>query len=557
MNAETATALLAARSLLPVAALCLLAWLWRRGSPAAALVAPLAGGAFVWAISTLPLARLYAAGPSHDRLGNLALAQVVAAGNPAWETAQPGQMSFEPLWGLFAATLSGFSPERLLALYDRLPLIPILGFPLALWFLLRERPGWERAVVVAFSALLCSSPLDFHGDYRSPWAMTFLLKPNHALGLVLFPIVLDRFVAIRTNRDRLVAGAWLHLLAWVFVLHMAYVAIGLALFAVASGLQRRPEAGADFRDALVTVGVNVLIASPYLLILVFTYPFLEPGGDRMAIPYFSPHLLEPTLRVGAPFLLAAWGGVVLFRRGDRLSRVLWTQAAAALAFWAFYLVLGHFELARERDEIYYWVRFLGALLAGFGAWDLLGRAVAAPALLARWPAALGAALQPERARAALLLGLALPWSVPVVWDPPRMDRYYGPSLSPVPERMREAGDFLRRNTPPDSVVACDLEYARWVSSLGARRVLRGAFLHGPPQWERRDEFTAALLRGESLAEFADVEPGWNVTHLLVTPDLLAEHPGTGLEALRRRPDLKTVFSWEQGGDFVVIFERTR
>lgn len=553
----TAGAIPGARALFLLAALLFLAWLWRRGRPAAVLAGCLACAVFAWGISTLPLERLYGAGPSHDRLGNLALAQAVAAGNPPWETAQPGQLSHEPVWPLLAAALSGFSPDRLLAIYDRLPLLAMLGMPIAWWWLLRGGPPWERAVVVAFATLLWSSPLDFHGTYRSPWAMTFLLKPNHALGFVLLPIVLDRFAAIRTTRDRLVAGAWLHLLAWAFVLHMAYAAMGFVLFAFASWLERRPQALAECKDAAVAIGVNALIASPYLLVLVFTYPFLRAGGERMMIPAFSPHLLETTLRGGVPFLLALWGARVLARRGDRLSRVLWTQYAAALAFWAFNLVLGHFELARERDEIYYWTRLFGALLAGFGAWDLAARAAAWPGLGAAFGAPLASALQSQGARAALLLALALPWSPAAVWDPPRMDGYFSPSLDPIPARLAAPTGFLREHTPRHAVVAGDLEYARWTASLGARRVLRGTFLHGPPQWERRDAYVAALLRGESLAGFADVEPRWGVTHLLVTPALLAEHPGVSLEALRDRRDLAPVFEWREGPDFVAIFERAR
>jgi hypothetical protein len=543
------------RTLFVFVALLFLAWLWQRGRPRAVLGAVLVAGAFVWAASTLPLARPYAAGPSHDRLGNLALAQAVAAGNPLWQSAQPAHFSFEPFWGVFAATLSGFSPERLLAMYDSLPLIAILGVPVSWWWLLRRIEPWERAVVVAFVGLLWTSPLDFHGTYRAPWAMTFLLKPNHALGLVLLPIVLDRFVAIRTWRDRLVAGAWLHLLAWVFVLHMAYTAMGLALFALLSWCCRRLEARGDVADAAIAIGINALIASPYLLILLFTYPFLEPGGARMAIPVDSAHLLEVTFRVGAPFLLAVWGGVVLARRGDRLSRVLWAEAAAALAFWGFNLVLGHFQYARERDEIYYWTRLFGALLGGFGAWDLASRCArltGVPALSALIPV-----LTRERARAAVVLGLALPWSVPAFWDPPRMDRYFGPSLQPLPARITGPTDFLRRRTARHSVVVGDLEYSRWTAALGARRVLYAPFLNAPSDLQRRQEFAARLLRGEPIEGFAEAERRWGVTHLLVTPALLASHPGVHLEDLQQRADLDQVYLWRDGADFVAVFERSR
>lgn len=552
-TSDALAGLSAARAAFPLIALAGLLLLARRGRPGHVLAGVVAAAAFVWALSTLPLARPYAAGPSHDRLGNLAMAQVVAAGNPAWQTPQPGQLAFEPFWGLFAATLSGFDPDRLLALYDRLPLIALIGFPLALWRLLAPVAGWERAVVVAFAALLCASPFDFFGTYRSPWAMTFLLKPNHALGLVVFPIALDRIARARGARDALVAGVWLHLLAWVFVLHMAYVALGLALFAAASAVARRTEARTELRDVAIALGVNVAIASPYLLTLVFTYPFLTPGGARMQIPVFSPHLLEPTARTGALFLLALWGGVVLARRGDRLSRLLVWQAAGGYLFWAFYLVLGELQHARERDEIYYWTRFWEALLAGFGAWDLAGR-FAQRAQAARLPAAWATALAEARPRAALLLALALPWSVPHFWNPPRMDQYFSPSLEPVPELYRAPTDYLRHQTAPTAVVAGDPQYARWTAGLGARRVLVGYFLHNPRDTHDRLAFEKALVAGGDAELVASGRKRWGVSHLLVTPTFLAEQ-GVSLDALRSRRDLREVhFTGEPAGEFVAIFE---
>lgn len=551
--ADALAAVAAARAVFPLLALAGLWLLARRGRPGHVLAGVVAAGVFGWAISTLPLARPYAAGPSHDRLGNLAMAQVVAAGNPAWQTPQPGQLAFEPFWGLFAAAASGFDPDRLLAIYDRLPLIALIGFPLALWRLLAPLAAWERAVAVAFTALLCASPFDFFGSYRSPWAMTFLLKPNHALGLIVFPIVLDRIARARGARDALVAGLWLHLLAWVFVIHMAYVALGLVLFAAASLAARREGARADARDVLIAVGVNVAVASPYLLTLIFTYPFLSPGGWRMQIPANSPHLLEVTARTGALFLLALWGGNVLFRRGDRLSRLLAWQAAGAYLFWAFYIVLGALQHARERDEIYYWTRFWEALLAGVGAWDLAGR-FAQRAEAARLPAAWAAVLAAARPRAALLLALALPWSVPHFWNPPRMDQYFAPSLEPVPELYRAPTDFLRHQTAPTAVVAGDPQYARWTAGLGARRVLVGYFLHNPRDTHDRLAFEKALVAGGDAEVVASGQKRWGVSHLLVTPTFLAEQ-GVSLDALRSRRDLRQVhFTGDPAGAFVAVFE---
>src|SRR5205085_1238895 len=147
--------------------------------------------------------------------------------------------------------------------------------------------------------LLSSAPMDWAGPYRVPWAMTFLLKPNHALGLLLAPWVVRAVAHAQRDRDRLMAGLLLHLLGWAFVIHMGALCVGLVAL------------------------------------------------------------------------------VVLFRR-DRLGRVWCGLAVGALALWLAYYPLHFLQQAKERDDVYYWLRVNLALCAAVGAWDLAGR------LLARW-----------------------------------------------------------------------------------------------------------------------------------------------------------------------------
>src|ERR1700704_2475322 len=197
----------------------------RRRRPALLLTGVMLANAYVWVETNWPLQRLYALGPSSDRVNNLALCQVVAAGHSPLHTPQVGQMHFEPFWAVVTAVVSGWNPERLLAIYPFFALVTACGFALSLFFALRpltvdrsaapapptagappDEPawsGWERALIALFATLLSSTALDYAGPYRVPWAMTFLLKPNHALGLVLFPWVLRSFVGIRWWRDRI------------------------------------------------------------------------------------------------------------------------------------------------------------------------------------------------------------------------------------------------------------------------------------------------------------------------------------------------------------------
>ncbi len=210
----------------------------------------------------------------------------------------------------------------------------------------------------------------------------FLLKPNHALGLCLAPLVLAAVARARGWRGRVAAGLALHLLGWAFVVHMAFVVAGLLAFVLLSWAWRLPERRRETLDVGAVVGVNLLAVSPYLVMLLRGYPFLKPLPMHTIAPY-SAHLLEGLLAGGGLMLAAAvWGGRVLWARGDRLSRLWLAQALTALAVWAGYLVLSLLQMARELDEAYYWLRFHTAILAAIGAWDLgsaSGRPLGRPA----------------------------------------------------------------------------------------------------------------------------------------------------------------------------------
>jgi hypothetical protein len=536
------------RVLFALLALVFLALLLRVGRVKLLLAGVLLANAWAWWVTDYPLQRLYGLGVSRDRTINLAWCQAVAAGHSPIRTHQVGQLHFEPFWGVVVATLSGFDPDRVLRLYPFLPLGVACAFVLSLYWGLGARgvdgsswSPWERALAAGFATLLSSLPMDFAGIYRVPWAMTFLLKPNHALGLALFPLVLRAFVGIRSWGGRLAVGLLMQLLGWVFVLHMAYVCLGLLCFAAASLLARRRGALRDVVDVAAVIGVNALVVSPYLVMLVLGFPFMSPNPVQ-TIAVTSPHLLETTLRLGPLFPLGLWGLRVCWRRGDRLGRVWCGQVLGAFLIWTLYLGLSLVQLARERDEICYWIRFLLAASAGIGAWDLAGRL-----------AARASALGPPAARAVAVTLLALPFLLPAWWDPARMDPYFGECLAPVPEPIRRATDLLRHETDPRSVVAGDREFARWAGALGARRILHMVG-HRPKDDPARDVVESVIVSRDDAAVVRAAAARYGISHLAVTQELLRSYPGLTLAALDARPHMKRLFfAGDPQGEFLALY----
>jgi hypothetical protein len=548
---EPTSFLAGGRALYVALALGFLLLLPRLARPLWLLLGVCAANAWAWALTNYPLVRPYAVGVSHDRLGNLAMCQSVAVGGPAWETMQVGQLHMEPFWGVVVAALAGFDPDRVLAIYPYFALVMPVAFAITLYVGLGSSTAgvgfdrWERALAAAFGTLLCSAPTDFVGTYDVPWAMTFLLKPNHALALVLFPLLLRQLSTIRGWPGRLAGGLLLHLIGWAFVLHMVYVSFGLLVFVLIAWLRRAPEARRDLLDVSVVLGINVLVVSPYLVMLLVGYPFLRPS-PQMTIPVFSPHLLEPMLRSGFVFVLAVYGLFVVWKRPDRLSRLWFAQVVGAHLLWVLYLGLGWAQLARERDELFYWLRFMNAATAAVGAWDLAGRVLTRLSARPFAPAL----------RATAVLVLALPFSLPYWWDPLRMDRYFKGCLQPLPARVERPTEFLRHHTRPTAVVAGDRDYARYVGALGARRLLLSNAVHAPKDFERRVELERSLLRGrEGYPPDAD---RYGVTYLVVTPHLLESYPDVSLADLQTRPYLREVhLTARSDTDYVAIFELVR
>jgi hypothetical protein len=547
-NLDVERFLATGRHLFPLLALGWLAVGLRLRRPAFVAGGVALANAYAWLLTSYPLQSLYGMGTSEDRLGNLGLCQVVAAGNSPLRTTQVGQLHFEPFWSLLVALASGFDTRRVLSLYAYLPLAVMVGFVAALYLALRPPRGlvgWspgERAAVAAFTTLVASSPLDFAHLYRVPWAHMFLLKPNHALGLVLLPLFLCAFSRIRSLRGAVLAGLVLHLMGWAFVLHMVYTCVGLVVFVALSWLSRHPDARSDLRDAAVAIGVNLAVVSPYLVMLFVGYPFLV-RSQLQTISATSPHLLETTLRTGVVFWVGLWGLWVAWRRGDRLGRLWTAQVLGAQLLWAGYLGLSAIGLARERDEIYFWCRFLLAGSAGLGAWDLLGRLCRRAA----W-------LPSESARLAVLGVLALPLLLPTWWDPSRMDLYFRGSLPPVSEIQRAPAEFIRDRTPPHAVMAGDFTVARFVAAWSGRRAVLSRGMGMTSDYHTRLAVHETLLRAEDGEVARQAAARYGVTHLLITPAFLAFYPGVTLDDLDRRPHLRRLHLTEgPEGEYVAVF----
>jgi hypothetical protein len=408
----------------------------------------------------------------------------------------------------------------------------------------------EAAFAGFFALLLASAYADQTAPFRNPWALTFMLKPNHALGLAFTPVVLLAMSRAQTARSRILAAVLLHILGWIFIIHMAFVVSGFLVFVALSWLQKRPERVRDAWSVAAVVGLGLVLVSPYFYMLR-EFVGATSVAPRLGIPPQSAHTLDGTVRLGLVFPVACFGALSLARGVNVFGRILASQFVAAQINWQIFHVLGVLQLAKEMDEAYYWLRFVTALVAGIGFFRL-GRVVA-PRL-----ARLAPRMAPRASSSAVmvpwLLLMAVPSALPGWWEPPTMDRYFSAGLRPQPARVLAPTAFLRAQTSPGDVVAGDRVYARYVAAFGARRVLLAESLNPPGDFADRVAVESALVSGEPKARIESGRIRYGIRYLLVTPAFLSAHPGASLERLRARPDLHQVYEQGTGVDRVTIFE---
>jgi hypothetical protein len=540
------------------------AWLaWRdhrsreRGKPwRNVLLLGVAGHFLAWFITMFPLPNLYGVNGSLDRENHLGWVQVIVAGNSPIRSFQVGQIHFEPLWPNLVALASLYRADLIGVVMQIAPLIVGVLFLLSVFACLSRGLGdtddarLEAAFAGFFALLLASTWADQTAPFRNPWALTFILKPNHALGLVFTPIVLLAMARAHDWTSRILAGVLLQLLGWIFVIHMAFVISGFFVFAAWTWLQRRPERARVVVDVAAVTIIGVVLVSPYFYMLR-EFVGATTVAARLGIQPQSAHTLDGTIRLGLLFPLALFGVWSLARGESILGRLLASQFVAAQVNWQIFHVLGIFELGKEMDEGFYWIRFVTALVAGVGFCRLAR--IAAPRL-----ARLALSAFDERARFAAtvagLLLIAAPSALPGWWDPARLDRYFTAALRDSPPRVEAPAAFLREKTDVKAVVVADRVYARYVAAFGARRVLLAESLNPPGDFARRVAIEGAVLRGEPAALIEEGRQRYELRYLLVTPALLADHPGVSLEALQGRADLRQVFQHGAGEDLVTIFE---
>ena len=471
---------------------------------------------YAYLVVQAPLGRPYALYPGTDRTFNVAMVATAATGHSAFESYQVGFGDHEPLWRWSMSVVSLRDPANVVLVYSFLTPVVMLLLALSLYFGLRagdraSASRWELALVVYCVLLLSSAPNERFGVFESFWPMTLLLKPNHVLGFVLIPWWMRAF----TRRRTLVAALVLALLSWVFLLHWAYLGVGLALYPVtAKLLGRAPE----WKRAWLVAAVSLAAAVPYIIFLFdnfpptqttvglqiweSTYAFREGYWNVFAVGYEH----------GLVFILSLAGLWVMLRRKSEID-VLWLSVVAGLAvIWLAYLLGFALRKTVEPEEFYFFARFVLAVASGTGAYFVIeqaGKLVSKPITVV-----------PRGV--CLFLLLTLPLSFPYWWNPVTMGRYFDRSRPPIPDEVIHFAAWARDATDPDAVFVSGPRTASWIAALSGRRVLLTGSLRPPNDYERRRDLTERLLERPDQDGFEAAHDEYHVTHVALDSDLMEE-----------------------------------
>lgn len=488
-----------------------LSLLWRRPRPQAALALILGLNLGAWAAYVLPLGRLHALDEQRDRAFNVGMAACVAAGSSAWDHTQVGYAGLEPFWSLLTAALAGFDPARVMSVYGWLTPLSLLVVGLGLYAGLRigkdDDDRWERVLIVFAALGLSSFSMSWQPPVPALWAGNFLLKPNHACGFGL----VGAGLGLRARGARWwLLGLVMGLLAWVFLLHWAYLAAGLV---VALGFEQRGQR--RFKSLVAALALSLLIAAPQIANLARDFlPQAGESADQVwAMDTLGRTLALPnwvTLDLGPLLVLGIAGALVLRRRGSERDRLLLGLLAATWLAWGALAVGSLYGFAPEPDELHYFLRLTMAVAAAAALAALAGAAERT------W------ALRPGQGHV-LVMAALLVLTFPAYWDPPTMDRYYPWSVPALDKNVVAYGGWVRDHTPRDAVFLAGPSSSSWIPALAGRRVLLTGDARPPSNYGERKAAERTLLRSRNLDLIRQAARAFGVTYLAIDRPLAREH----------------------------------
>jgi hypothetical protein len=527
--------------------------LHRTFRPAVLVSGAVAFSVFAYVAMMIPLQRPYALRPGADRAVNLAMAATAATGHSAFESYQVASADIEPFWRFLMKLASLGNPENVLVVYQLLPAAMMALMALSLFFGLggTENKGdgdevrhrrWELALIVYAVLLLNSRPQERLGEFHAFWALTFLFKPNHTLGLVLIPVFVGCWSSARSGVRTVGSGLVLALLGWVFVMDWSYVSLGVLLFPMVAHRLGQPR---DAPRVARVLSLALVGALPYIVFLYYFHWGIEARVEGRVWPIPGPwqgylDLFSFGYEQGVLFFLSLAGIYAMARRQRREDLMLLSLLGGAMTGWLLYIVAFAVGKALQPEEFYFYTRFLLSIAAGSGIFWVV-------TTLPRW---IGAKRHDFSFALSLFLVLSLPQTISYWWNPPETDRYYAISLDPIPQEVSQLCEWIREDSSTDAVFVASANTASWITALSGRRVLLMGDYRPPKDYEKRKDLEERMLSPAREETFREAQKRYHVSHVVREKGF-----GDSLE-FAALPWLRSVYQDQDVEVFEILGERT-
>jgi hypothetical protein len=444
-------------------------------------------------VLTLPLGRPYGlveGGPALFEVANPMVAAARKTATDGWLVA--GKNPF-PLWSLALAAVSGFDPERLLAVYSWIPVLALTCFVFGLYSWARSVEGEEATsrfgapLAVFFAVFLSTDRLAFLRDGATVWTATFWLRPRLVCAMALLFSFLSTLGRGKRLGGFVAAGTLLAAAAWTEP-RVAFLGAVATVVAVVARRNLRPL-------------VSLAVASS--LFALSPVPWISRWPDASGTGSGGLEALYAmTIDRGLIFVLALFGSFRLFRSPRNLPSALFLGLLAST--FALYVVGCGSEAAAQwfdRELSRSTTSVLLASAAGLGLAGLLADVAKTKRYRFRPLDVWGLVL---------FLAVSLSWCFPYWWHPVRMDETYRESIVPVSRQRIELASWIRGNTPSDAVFAAGPTYGPWISALSGRRLL---WIEGADDGSRaRRQAQSRILESGDTSAIREAVGRWGVTH---------------------------------------------
>lgn len=502
-----------------------------------------------------------------DRAAYVGLAQTYAAGNPFGEDfaykGVPG--IYSPIYPYLVAATHWITGWDVVRIYDYGATLALVGLGILLFFLGCPRdstnePTYEEKMYVgllmAFSVLyLSTDPVRWQDHYEAFWNTLVLLKPSHLISFFFIPL-LYYFISKPLRWKYIIfAGLCLGAMIPTFIVTAVFIICGLVMYMIMTLFFKRNDFKNEFFKICIVCLIGFIFSSWWWWPIFVTHGFLLSSGSELqgGVPgiwwgdakvVFDP--FEATFFMQPLFWFGVVGIVVMLNRrrtGDLL--ILGLIAAMYLGKFIYPITWVLFKFAPQAWECsMFFLRPAMAMSAAIGLYALSNNIVKnsdrikeffssqpvfcylnqtwvkriIPTHFFSW--------DKKASVIACCLLILTPYATPI-WHNPYLNGWWGDRGRPIEEETVDFVDWIKNNTPYNSVFLADGDTAMMISTFTGRKLaIDRDGLNPFINFTQRKHDAGVIYESVNILERVKKLKRYNVSYIVLTDKVIESYPNT-------------------------------